>query len=324
MNFAHLHLLLNHFPIIGTVIGLGLFLLSFLGKNQDLRRGSLIIFASVALLTIPTFMSGVGAQLKITPEPGVSTVLIERHEGAAMLSLWFMEVTGALALVALWQSHYRSHPRPWNVVSILVFSLLTAGLMARTGTTGGDIRHPEILANQEAPGTEGTIGSIIHKFEPTPARFTEAMIFSKWCTAVLMDLHFFGLVLIIGPIGIINLRIMGFPKQIPVAPLFKLLPLAMIGVAINVITGMCAFIGMPELYVYDAALWLKMLALLLLGVSLAAFYLTSIVYRVEHLGAGEDAPFSAKLVAASSLFLWFAVITLGRYIQLFGGTIPRG
>src|SRR5262245_41086771 len=106
MNFAHLHLLLNHFPIIGTIVGLLLFLSSFFGENQDLRRGSLIIFASVALLTIPTFMSGVGAQLKLTAEPGVSTALIERHEGAAMFSLWFMEITGALALVGLWQSHY--------------------------------------------------------------------------------------------------------------------------------------------------------------------------------------------------------------------------
>ena len=139
-----------------------------------------------------------------------------------------------------------------------------------------------------------------------------------------MNLHFLGLVLIIGPIGVINLRIMGFPKQIPLAPLYRLLPLAMIGLAINVTTGMCAYIGMPELYVFDAALWLKMLALLLLGLNLATFYLTNIFYRVEHLGAGENAPFSAKLVAASSLFLWFAVIILGRYIQLFGGTIPQG
>ena len=44
MNFAHLHLLLNHFPIIGTIVGLGLFLLSLVGKNEDLRRSSLIIF----------------------------------------------------------------------------------------------------------------------------------------------------------------------------------------------------------------------------------------------------------------------------------------
>jgi len=34
MNFAHLHLLLNHFPIIGTMVGLGLFLISLVGKMK--------------------------------------------------------------------------------------------------------------------------------------------------------------------------------------------------------------------------------------------------------------------------------------------------
>ncbi len=50
MNYAELHLLLNHFPIIGTIVGLGLFLVSFVGKNDDLRRGSYIVFVAIALI----------------------------------------------------------------------------------------------------------------------------------------------------------------------------------------------------------------------------------------------------------------------------------
>ena len=61
MNLAHLHLLLNHFPIIGTIVGVGLFLVSLAGKNDDLKRAGLIIFAVMALLSLPTFFSGVGA-----------------------------------------------------------------------------------------------------------------------------------------------------------------------------------------------------------------------------------------------------------------------
>lgn len=38
MNLAHLHLLLNHFPIIGTIVAFGLFITSFVGKNDDLKR----------------------------------------------------------------------------------------------------------------------------------------------------------------------------------------------------------------------------------------------------------------------------------------------
>ncbi len=64
-----------------------------------------------------------------------------------------------------------------------------------------------------------------------------------------------------------------------------------------------------------------MLALLLLGLNAAAFYLTGAFNAVEHLGPGEDAPLGAKFFAAASLMLWFAVIALGRYIQSFSDTI---
>src|ERR1700686_799505 len=108
MNFAHLHLLLNHFPIIGTIVGLGLFLVSLVGKNEDLRRASLIIFPAMALVAILAFFSGVGAQGAIRKLPGVSEALIERHQGSAMLAMLFMEITGGLSPGALWKSKGRS------------------------------------------------------------------------------------------------------------------------------------------------------------------------------------------------------------------------
>ncbi len=328
MNYAELHLLLNHFPIIGTIVGLGLFLVSFVGKNDDLRRGSYIVFVAIALISIPTFLSGFGAQLMIKG-PGVSDALLQRHQGAALLSLWFMEATGALALAGLWQSQRISHLARWNVSAVLLFSLLTAGLMARTGSTGGDIRHPEDRPSQAAATTggtveEGTIGSIIHTFEPTPEKFSEAVTFSKWWWTFMMIMHFLGLIMIVGTVGLLDLRIMGFLKQLPVAPVHRFLPWAMAGLGVNIVTGLLAFTGLPENYIYSGVFWLKMLSLLLLGLNAAAFYLTDIFAGVESLGAGEDAPISAKLIAASSLFLWFAVITFGRYIQPLGDTLRPG
>lgn len=321
INFAHLHLLLNHIPVIGTLIAVCLFLISFFEKNHDLRRSSLIIFAGVAFLTIPTFVSGFGAQSSIAKQADVSKALIERHEGAAMLSFWFMLITGALAIVGLWQFHRTSRPARWNVLAVLFFSVVTVGLMARTGNTGGDIRHPEVWESREAPVTEGTVGSIVHIFEPNPDKFIRAMVFSKWETAFLMDLHFIGLALIVGIIGALDLRILGFAKQLPIAPLHEFVPWALAGLGINVTTGMLVLIGMPVYYTYDAAVWLKIGALMLLGLNAAAFYLTGVFTGVEHVKAGEDAALSAKLVAATSLCLWFAVIMMGRYIQSFPDTV---
>jgi uncharacterized membrane protein len=323
MNFAHLHLLLNHFPIIGTIVGLSLLLISLVGKNEDLRRASLIIFPAMALLAILTFFSGTGAQGAIKKLPGVSEALIERHQGAAMLALLFMEITGALSLVGLWKSQDRSRPTHWDwtLSTLLLFSIVTVGQMARVGTTGGDIRHPEIGTGQEEVTEGSAISKIVRRFEPSPGRVAELMTASKWWWAFMMDLHFIGLAILIGTVGILDLRILGFANQIPIAPLHRLVPWAMAGFGINLVTGVLAFTGMDQYYTYDWAFWLKMLAIMLLGVNVAAFYLAGAFESIKGLGPGEDAPPFAKFIAATSLFLWFAVITLGRYIQSYSDTI---
>jgi len=323
MNFAHLHLLLNHFPIIGTIVALGLFLISLPENNEGLRRASLITFAAMALLTLPVFFSGTGAQGAIKKLPGISETLIERHQGAAMLALLFMEITGGLSIVALWKSRGASHPSRWNwsLSAVLVFSIVTVGLMSRVGTTGGDIRHPEIGTGQEEISEGSMISRMVYKFEPSPAKFAELMTASKWWWAFMMDLHFLGLVMLIGAVGIIDLRILGFAKQMPIGPLHCFVPWAMAGFGINLVTGVLAFTGMDQYYTYDWAFWFKMLAILLLGLNVAAFYLTGAFESVEELGPGENAPPLAKVIAATSLFLCFAVITLGRYIQSYSDTI---
>lgn len=322
MNLAHLHLLLNHFPIIGTIVALGLFITSFIGKNDDLKRASLIIFVAIALITLPAFFSGIGAQRAIRKDVGVSTALIDRHEGAAMLSIFFMLITGGLASVELWRRRRISTEKLWSgtLLAILLFSLLTTGLMARVGTTGGDIRHPEIWDAKDMTQETG-LSAFVHIFEPMPSKFTDLMLVSKYWWAFMMDLHFIGLALLIGTVGILDLRVLGFAKPLTGASLHRLMPWAMAGFGINVLTGTLAFIGMPAYYAFDVVFWLKILAILLLGLNAALFYLTDAFHSVERLAAGEDAPGFAKFIAASSLFLWFAVITLGRYIQSYADTL---
>jgi len=319
MDFPHLHLLLNHFPIIGTIMGVGLFLISFFVKTDEVRRSSLIVFVVMALLTIPAFMTGVGAQEKMVADSSVSNAMIQRHEGAAELAVWFMEITGALAVVALWQSAGRANPGRLNTLAILAFSLVTVGLMARTGNTGGEIRHLEVRSVQEGTAAETAIAY----FEPSPAKFTRLMIANKWWWAFMMDLHFIGLVLLIGTIGMLNLRVLGFAKQLPIAPLNNLVPWGIAGFGINVLTGLLAFIGMPTFYSHDIAFVLKIGAIMLAVTVLGLFYLTSAFRDCEKLGPGQDAPLRAKLIAGTSLALWFAVIVLGRYIQPLQDSIAR-
>src|SRR5262245_30254599 len=98
MYLAHLHLLLNHWPIIGSFIGLGIFLVSLIVNSDDLKQTSLVLFVLIALLAIPTYMSGNAAEEAIRETPGISKTLIQTHQGAALLALLSMQVTGAAAL----------------------------------------------------------------------------------------------------------------------------------------------------------------------------------------------------------------------------------
>src|SRR5271169_2770358 len=108
MNWAHVHLLLNHFPTIGMLIGLGMIVMAIATKSADLKRASLIIFFAISLLSIPAFVTGTSARLAVETAPDVSKAMINTHETAAFEGLLAMELTGALAWLGLWQYRRQS------------------------------------------------------------------------------------------------------------------------------------------------------------------------------------------------------------------------
>ncbi len=108
MNVAHLHLLLNHVPTVGFGVGCALFVASLLGKSEDLKRASLVVFFIIALLAIPAYLTGNSASFALRDDPAVSQDLVAAHQNAAMLALVAMEVTGLVAWAALWRCRRRS------------------------------------------------------------------------------------------------------------------------------------------------------------------------------------------------------------------------
>lgn len=141
---AHIHLLLNHLPIIGTIGGLLLLLGGVVRRSDDVRRAGLLTFVLVALLTIPVYLTGEGAEEAVDGLPGVTEALIEEHQDAALAAFVASGVLGVLALVALWR--YRAGaPLPAPVVNVvLALALAVSALMVWTGGLGGQIRHTEI------------------------------------------------------------------------------------------------------------------------------------------------------------------------------------
>lgn len=153
MNQTHIHLLLNHFPIVGTLIGSCLLLWGILKKNDQIRSISAFLLAAMAIVAIPVFLTGEPAEESVEHLSGVSENMISLHEEAAEIAIWLMGITGIIAAAALflaWKKHKQA-----NIVFLIAFilSAVSFASMARTGYLGGQIRHTEIAnsTNTDTP-----------------------------------------------------------------------------------------------------------------------------------------------------------------------------
>jgi hypothetical protein len=305
MDLAHTHLLLNHFPTIGTIIGGGLFLLSLIMNSDDLKRISLVVLLGISLISIPTYMSGNGAQAAIASATGISKTLIETHEGVALEGLALMEILGAFAWLGLWQFRRLSYIPKWNLAIILILTAVTFVLMARAANIGGEIHHQEIRAGQGTVTAEGALARRVGSF------VTE----TPWMWPTCETLHFVGLSLLMGVVLLVDLRVLGFMRGVSFASLHRLLPGAAIGFGVNVITGILFFVGIPNQYTGNKSFYWKLALVLLAGLN--AVYFT-VVDEPWALGPGEDAPFTAKFAAVSAMLLWVGVMYCGSMLPFLG------
>lgn len=150
-----------------------------------------------------------------------------------------------------------------------------------------------------------------------------------WAWPLCETLHFFGVILLVGIVGAFDLRLLGVGKGLRLESLRRLLPFAVLGFCLAALTGLLFVTGIyvniqinPYVVLKsDVYLQLKLIFIALAGLNLLAFYLTGASRAVENLGAGEDAPLVAKVIAGLSLFLWFGVVYFGRLIP-FGDFSP--
>lgn len=137
-----------------------------------------------------------------------------------------------------------------------------------------------------------------------------------WVWPIAEALHFTGLVLLVGSIGLFDLRVLGLGKGIPPAAFHRLVPLAAVGFGISVATGLLFISGTPDQYFYNSAFHLKLVFLTLMGLNVAFFY--TVPFReVRGLDASGDAPRIAKASAAVSLLTMVGVMCCGRMLTFF-------
>jgi len=309
LNLAHLHLIMNHVPTVGSVAALGLLLLGYLRRNDHLKHVGLEVLFVIAVLALPVYVSGVAAHQEIRKIKEVSDDAIRVHQDAALIGFVVMEFAGFVAWTALWQWRRRG-AAPGLALAATALLVLALAVMARAANLGGEIRHPEIL--------DGVVAAPAGD----PERFmtwtiNQVAVYSRWAWPAAETVHFLGLSLSFGVLLAVNLRILGAMKQIPFADVHRLLPWGMLGFGANLITGMFFFVGQPGQYSSSEPFKWKIVFLVLAGANF--LYLT--VFGRPWVNSGKDrfdAGAGDKAMAILSMCSWLAVLWAGRMLPFLG------
>ena len=142
------------------------------------------------------------------------------------------------------------------------------------------------------------------------------LMHTTWGWPIAESLHFVGLTLLIGAIGVFDLRLLGLGRAVPIAAMHRFIRWGLLGFALNDTTGSLFLMAEPDQYVYNPSFQFKLLFIGLAGLNALAFYATSFRRTTaEH--APADAPIVAKFIAVVSLSLWIGVIIAGRLLTFY-------
>lgn len=137
---------------------------------------------------------------------------------------------------------------------------------------------------------------------------------SSWLYPTLEILHITGIVLLVGPAFMFDLRLLGLAKRLPVTILADfLLSWSRRGLLLIIPSGILLFISNATTLGYDPVFWLKMILLFVGGLNALLFHR----FTGRIISASIEAyPFSttSKLAAIVSITVWLTVITCGRLL----------
>lgn len=158
MNDAHLHLVVNHLPIIFPIVAVLLLVAGIFLKSSPTRRNAYAVFILGAVASAIAMATGDGAEEAVEHIAGVSENFIKTHEEAAELFAGVSYFVGAVSAFALFSEIRNLKFSKFLAPIVLLLSLGMMYFAQEAGRTGGEIRHTEIrssAANQNAAhGTE--------------------------------------------------------------------------------------------------------------------------------------------------------------------------
>ena len=144
-SWSHFHMLVAVFPSVGLIFAVGLFIAAMATNNAAMQRICLFVFGGLAVLGIPTLVSGQGAMDALTKQPWVPEGASSGHAFWSYATFAFLAITGVTALLVLWRSIKSGSAPSKNMLHLtLGLALFTLANMVVVGELGWEIAHQEL------------------------------------------------------------------------------------------------------------------------------------------------------------------------------------
>lgn len=144
MNWPYIHTIVNHFPIILTVVGSAALALALLVRRRAVWLYALATLTLAGIGIYPAFLTGDEAQDALRHTWYVVHDAVEEHEGSADYALWSILALGAVSAYAWWRMTRREVtllPPVWLRTVLAILAALGLSIIVRTAYLGGQIVH---------------------------------------------------------------------------------------------------------------------------------------------------------------------------------------
>ncbi len=148
MNQTHIHLLITHLPIFGSILGGLVLFYGLWTKSSETKIAAFLLFIISAMGAGIAYLTGEAAEETVENIQGVVEATIKTHEEFALFALISLIILGVASILGLILTIKKSPLTRTTAFVILFIALISFGLVARTGYLGGQIRHTELSAAQ--------------------------------------------------------------------------------------------------------------------------------------------------------------------------------
>ena len=144
MNGAHLHLIVNHFPIMGLFFGFGIVFTGLVLKNKSVINTGYVLFVIAAIFAMFSMATGEGAEELVEDMPNIGHHIVHEHEEMAEKLAIILYALGLVSIAGFYLNIKQNTKGRLVTIIALVIAIIGLFFAVNTGTTGGEIRHTEI------------------------------------------------------------------------------------------------------------------------------------------------------------------------------------